>query len=246
MGTKLIYDNQALKLHNALTKLRAHGLANRKMIDVFAEFFEVDKENPALITHNISKLHQQVFDIKKFCIGTVFLEKQYNKWSLPICQSFQSIHLHTSHSNFINGYNTEHLFLIETTHDAIVEKYDHYKILDQNILNEVIQLLDDRLSAILQSEASDNVKLYIQTQINMLINNLKNYEVFGLNDFHKTIDSTIGHIVTNKEYQSYSQTQEAKSFFNELLKITGMLEITESATQSILNTQQLIQSIIGS
>lgn len=244
-GQKLIYDNQALKLHTALINLRRHPLRNGRMLDVFADFFKVDKENPSCITQNISQLHNHIFEIKKFCTGTTFLEKQYNKWSSPINQTFLNIHLPSSHSNFVNGFNDEHLFLLETTHDALVDKYQHYKQLDQILIDELIQSLNAKLTETLKSQASDKVKLYIQHQLQSLINNLENYNYLGLQNIHKTIDSTIGHIVTDQDFKAYAQTSEGKNLFGDLLKITGLLEITESATQSILNIQQLIQISIG-
>lgn len=245
MGIKLIYDNQALKLHIALTKLRKPEYTKLSMLDAFSDFFGIDKANTALITSNISKLHHQIYEIKNFCIGMTFLTKQFEKWSPPINTTFINIHLPSPHKNFIQGYSIEDLFLLENTHDALLDKYNHYKIIDQNIVDEVIKSLHEKLLETLQSNASDKVKLYLQTQLNTLIDNLKNYNLFGLEEVHQTIDSTIGHIVTDKDYQSYAQTTEGKNLFEVLLKITGLLEITESATQSILNIQQLIQIGVG-
>ena len=239
---KLIYDNQALKLHTALVNLQKHPLRNGRTLDVLADFFKVDLENVPLITQNLSKLHSHVLEIKKFCIGITFLEKQYNKWSGPINQDFLNIHLTSNYSNFINSFNNEHLFLLETTHDALMDKYNHFKLIDQNIIDDLIQSLNIKLIETLHSQASDKVKLYVKKQLQSLINNLENYNFLGLENIHRTIDSTIGHIVTDSDYKAYVQTAEGKNLFEELLKITGLLEITESATQSLLNIQQLIQT----
>lgn len=242
---KLIYDNQALKLHTALIKLRKHPLRSGRTLDVLSDFFKVDIENVPLITQSISQLHNHVFEIKNFCTGVTFLEKQYNKWSGPINQAFLNIHLPSNYSNFLSSFNDEHLFLLETTHDALVDKYRHFKLIDQSLIDDLIQSLNDKLTETLQSQASDKVKLYVKKQLQTLINDLENYNFLGLENIHKTIDSTIGHIVTDSDYKAYAQTTEGKNLFGELLKITGLLEITESATQSLLNIQQLIQIGVG-
>lgn len=242
----MIYDNQASKLHQALLKLYSPHLANTQMLNVFADFFELDKNNPAVILENIAKLHKQILEIKLFCDGTTSLEKQFNKWSKPINQAFLSVNLLSRHSQFINNYTNDDLFLLDTTHDALVEKYQHYKIIDQQTLDELIQNLSNQLDAILQSDTSDKVKNYIQTQISTLIKNLKEYNLYGIKEIHQTIDSTIGHIITDEEYSSYiQQTSQGKSFLDELIKVGAVLQILECSTQITLNFQQLIQPFAG-
>lgn len=217
---------------------------NTQMLRVFSDFFKIDENNPAEILENIAKLHKQILEIKLFCNGTISLEKQFNKWSKPINQAFLNVNLLTRHSQFINSYTDEHLFLLETTHDALVEKYQSYKIIDQQTLDGLILNLSNQLNSILESNASEKVKNYIYIQITSLIKNIKEYNLYGIKEIHQSIDETIGHIITDQEYSSYiKQTSEGKSFLDELLKVGAVLQILESGSQIALNFQQIIQQL---
>lgn len=241
----MIYDNQALKLHRALTELRSTRSPNNAiMLNVFSEFFKLDPNEPAIILENIVKLHKQISEIKSFCDGTIFLEKQFNKWSQPINKAFLSVNLLSHYSNFKSCYTDEDLFLLETTHDAIIDKYQHFKNIDQQTLDELILNLSNLLEEVVLSEASSKVKDYIKIQINTLIKNLNEYHLYGIRDIHQTIDSTLGHIITDEDYKVYVQeTQQGTSLLNELIKIGVVLQILESGSQVALNFQQFIQQL---
>lgn len=239
----MIYDNEALRLYEALQKLKNIS-GNTKLSDAFALVLQVDTNNLSKILIGIGQLNAYVDSIAQSCKDSPSIALQFERWSPRINRSFSNIHINNHLSQFTQYYDDEVLFLIKTTHLALTERLEHKVILEKEKIDQLIQELEELKQNFESKEVSHSVKSYILSQLNQLIINLKQYEILGTSNIQDTIESSIGHLITSKEYANFMQTDTlGKSLLDKLVAIGAVLQIIESGTQILVNTQQYLASM---
>ncbi|MDN5511939.1 MAG: hypothetical protein L0G64_06405 [Acinetobacter sp.] len=239
----MIYDNEALRLHETLQKLKTIS-GNTRLSDAFAVVLQVDAKNLSKVLIGIGQLNTYVDSIAQYCKDSPSIALQFERWSPKINQAFSTIHINNALSQFTQYYNEEVLFLIKTTHLALTERIEHKIILEKEKIDQLIVELEELKQDFESKDISPSVKSYILNQLNELINNLKQYEILGSSNIQGTIESSIGHLITSDEYANFMKTDPlGRSLLDKLVAIGAGLQIIESGTQILVNTQQYLANV---
>lgn len=239
----MIYDNEALRLHETLQKLKTIN-GNTRLSDAFALTLQVDSKDLSKVLIGIGQLSAHVDKIAQYCKDSPSITLQFERWSPKIHQAFSTIHINNALSQFTQYYNEDVLFLIQTTHLALTERLKHKIILEKEKIDQLIIDLEKLKQDFESKDISLSVKSYIFNQLNDLINNLKQYEILGASNIQNTIESSIGHLITSDDYANFMKTDPlGKSLLDKLVAIGAGLQIIESGTQILVNTQQYLANV---
>ena len=100
----MIYDNQALRLHNALSKLRTFPDVTR-LSDSFSSTLNLEKNNLPKIYSGIGQIYEYLDQIEECAKAYPSITKQFSMWSPKIIQAFLSLNINSYTSVFTqNGF----------------------------------------------------------------------------------------------------------------------------------------------
>ena len=217
------YDNIAIRLLNVLNEGReiSNGV---KCKDAWSKLLNT-KDNSELyyrlgivmgMPNNLAQEVEDLFPTQKKSID--YIKRRLNA-------AFDAQNLNGQWNAFISQIDDHTIIYLEMLAD-LLETQNKNKLLNDDEVNKVLENLRTVCNEIISADINSELKKYLLRKIRSLISSIEEYQLTGLNSILDSLDSSIGHLVTNKDYRDFVQTTDlGKKVINVISLVSSVITI---------------------
>lgn len=160
-----------------------------------------------------------------------------NHWKGKITFAFAHQNLQANWSNFISSIDSVSIDMLSLVATMIDTKLLS-KTFDVEEISKVKTSLQEVYDEVLNSDIADELKAFITRKLREIITSIDEYRLTGLAPILDSVDSSIGHCVTNRAYHSFIKEEALGK------KLETVLTSTANSITVLTGLPQLATSII--
>lgn len=232
------YDNPAARLLNLL-QIGKQKAKNTTCRVVWEELLDT-QGNPPLLMSRLGK----VMELPQLIIGALqeSFPDQGNTWAHwegQVNAGFMTQNLNATWESFVNHIDEHTIIYLRMTADLLAAR-SNTKLIADDSLDSIRKDLLAVLNQVLESDQPSEVKKYIVRNLRRMIASIEEYRLTGALPLLDAIDTTIGHMVFDKEYKSFLRdTELGKRLLDTLASMANVVTVAVGIPQLSLAIAQL-------
>lgn len=136
--------------------------------------------------------------------------------------AFNAQNLNGQWNSFIHPIDDHTITYLEILAD-LLETQNRNKLLDDEDVNRVLENLQSVCDEVISTNMDSDLKKYLLRKIRSLISSIEEYQLTGINNIVDSLDSSIGHLVTNKNYRDFVQDTDLGKKVMDAISLTASI-----------------------
>lgn len=136
--------------------------------------------------------------------------------------AFSGQNLSESWNSFIRFIDDHTITYLEMFAD-LLETQNKNKLLNNEDVNRVLENLRSVCEEVISTNIDSDLKKHLLRKIRSLISSIEEYQLTGINNIVDSLDSSIGHLVTNKNYREFVQDTDLGKKVMDAISLTASI-----------------------
>ena len=234
--------NKAQTIYDFLSRFEESLNSGHEARIIFKNALNIDTTNRYEILRLRSKLAEYVYELADFIENQHGELKLGSSWSTAIIDLLScSLELNNAQlqalAKELFPYGKLSLgLLVSLTNQTLIKH--------ENVTKEQLEIIrdqaDELIDSLLNSNLHSDVKSYMVKQLRKLIDGIDYYQIYGNEGLLEILEESLGHTLTNKNYQEYMKNEESNKWRVFLNDVSTTLATSESLLSIGMTLQKFI------
>lgn len=214
---------------------------NMNVQNVWAQIFNVDKENLSLILKKLSRVLQLPHQIRIEINAQKNVDPQIPlKYFNQIEKILSTIQFNANMMSLLNQITEKELYSLEMCDDILSRVNPQIVIKDKDYYT-IYASITELVNEVSKSQENSELNLFILSKLELILNAMSDYKVIGIEPIKEEITSIIGSVALKPTLVK----DKTNKFQNKFWMIIGRLSIFVSIVSNINQLGPTVQNFIG-